>query len=244
LGKSGIELSYIPAKIKENSMTLKELTCQAANWTYKEKYAFLDYVIFNVTIGIRSVWSNNSIDSDEKVDAIKWLNEFTHRVLNIKSEAKNIDSNIDFNTFEKEAIFYAKQNDVTKDEISAIVKLSNEDLEHTFKSRRKYHADESLFKLLMKDNFRKRTGMYISENKITSLQGFILGYQTALENMDIDIEETEPKFEKFNDWVASYYGWNESTAGWKNIILSESNNDEEKALKEFFNIFDKFKISQ
>jgi len=62
--------------------------------------------------------------------------------------------------------------------------------------------------------------------------------------MDIDIEETEPKFEKFNDWVASYYGWNESTAGWKNIILSESNNDEEKALKEFFNIFDKFKISQ
>ncbi|WP_448271779.1 hypothetical protein [Nostoc sp. DSM 114160] len=44
----------------------------------------------------------------------------------------------------------------------------------------------------------------------------------------------------YHDWVARYYKWNESTAGWKNIILQEVG-DEAKACDVFFELFELFK---
>ena len=93
----------------------------------------------------------------------------------------------------------------------------------------------SIFELLSSENFRFRPEMYIGKKNVTILRAFIDGYFYA-ENNSLEKE----KFEEFHDWVANYFGWFESTAGWNNIILEECNGDEEKAIDKFFEIFDKF----
>lgn len=225
-------------------MRLEELIDKVQGWTYKEQFEFLNSIVFNVTIGIRSIWGNETLSADEKIESIKWLNEFNHRVQNLISESTNVDSKIDINKLVKESRFYASQNDQTKAEISAIFKIAYKRVDDKFKDRRKYNLDVSLFRLLEQKKFREKTGMYISESKISTLYGFILGYWTAIEYLEVEIFENEPTFEKFNEWIADYFGWKESTTGWKNIILAESENDERKALTEFFKLYDKFKNSE
>jgi len=101
-------------------------------------------------------------------------------------------------------------------------------------------APKTLFALLELAQFREKTPMYIGDWTITSLKAFIDGYQYAswLKKMeDQDIAE----FGKFHNWVANYFGWPESTAGWKNIILKECEGNEEQALKKFFELYDLFR---
>ncbi len=98
-----------------------------------------------------------------------------------------------------------------------------------------------LDKLLVAESFRMRTAMYIGDNKISTLKSFIDGVEYAMDVYEI---EKESPLEGFHDWVADYYGWYESTAGWKNVILRESGESEERALKEFFSLYDKFLSEQ
>lgn len=98
---------------------------------------------------------------------------------------------------------------------------------------------KSLIELLQLSEFRSRTAMYIGKNGISSLESFMGGYFYALEVNDIEVE-SDLKMNRFDDWIANYFGWTESTAGWKNIILIECRNDEEKAIHTFFMLFDKF----
>lgn len=97
----------------------------------------------------------------------------------------------------------------------------------------------SIFELLSSKSFRSRPGLYIGEKKISILRAFIDGYFYAAEFDKINSDRRE-KFAEFHDWVANYFGWNESTAGWKNIILEECNGDEEIAVDKFFEVYDKF----
>jgi len=98
---------------------------------------------------------------------------------------------------------------------------------------------KSIFALLASESFRTRPGMYIGEKKISILRAFIDGYFYATESKNTTSSEKE-KFAEFHDWVANYFGWYESTAGWKNIILKECDGDEEKAVDKFFEVYDKF----
>ncbi len=41
---------------------------------------FYEVLAHNLTVSIRSVWSNKDITDTEKVDRIKWINEILHRV--------------------------------------------------------------------------------------------------------------------------------------------------------------------
>lgn len=79
--------------------------------------------------------------------------------------------------------------------------------------------------------------MYLGEKRLGVLQSFIFGYYFAqFSDSRYDL------LDNFDDWIANYYGWNESTAGWKNIIIKECNGDKEKAVDEFFKLFDKFNL--
>lgn len=100
---------------------------------------------------------------------------------------------------------------------------------------------KTLFELLDLGQFREKTPMYIGDWKISSLKAFIDGYLYAswVKKMD---DEDRIAFGDFHDWVADYFGWRESTLGWKNIILKECGGDEEKALRKFFELYDIFKI--
>ncbi|CAM1344658.1 hypothetical protein [Tenacibaculum amylolyticum] len=92
--------------------------------------------------------------------------------------------------------------------------------------------------LLELENFRLRTPMYIGEKKISALNSFIHGIYYAFETYNVDEAYI---LKGFDDWVANYYKYSESTLGWKNMILEHFNYDEEKSLEEFFNLYDKFK---
>lgn len=90
---------------------------------------------------------------------------------------------------------------------------------------------------LRSKNFRKRPGMYIGSNGIMAFYHFISGLGFAQDLYQID--EAWPLF-GFNDWVANQYDWSASTAGWARIILKEECGNEDKALKTFFQLYDKF----
>jgi hypothetical protein len=100
---------------------------------------------------------------------------------------------------------------------------------------------EPFFELLDTEKFRKRTAMYLGDKTISSLAAFLNGYYYATEVHNLEDNEDTVRFGDFHDWTARYFGWSESTAGWKNIILKECHGNEELALAKFFELYDIFK---
>ncbi len=90
------------------------------------------------------------------------------------------------------------------------------------------------------DLTKVRTAMYIGGESLSALCFCIGGYQWACDINGIE-EKLQPDFSLFNDFIANYYSYNESTAGWKNIILAENFGNEKQALAEFYMLFDLFK---
>jgi hypothetical protein len=97
--------------------------------------------------------------------------------------------------------------------------------------------------LITSTNFRTRIGMYLGEKNINTLKGFLDGIQYALDVYDLGTKR-EFFLEGFHDYVARYYGWHESTAGWKNILLKECNDDPVLSVDEFFKLYDFFSIEK
>lgn len=66
-----------------------------------------------------------------------------------------------------------------------------------------------------------RPAMWTGELSLKSIRTFLGGYTFALyEYKLIDLDEN--KEEDFHDWVANKLGFDESTAGWQNMILAVS----------------------
>lgn len=99
---------------------------------------------------------------------------------------------------------------------------------------------KSIYDLFDLEQFRKRPAMYMGSGSITVLRTYVHGYFYAIDANDIEIEDPV-RFEEFHDWVADYFGWRESTAGWANIILHECDGDEQGGLQTFFELYDQFK---
>ena len=181
-------------------------------------------------------------NESEKLEAIKWVNEFHHRIDNLKFEIEKVVSSVDkIERIGENAKYYASMNKIASGEIAAILKSSYESVIRKGEIEKPFKYTESIFDLMNEENFRKRTAMYIGEKKINILKGFIDGYFYGLDVKEIHLRESEPKFEKFSDWVANHFNWYESTAGWKNIILKECDGDEKLSVDKFFELYDKFK---
>jgi hypothetical protein len=90
------------------------------------------------------------------------------------------------------------------------------------------------------DLTKERTALYTGEKSLSAMNSHILGYQMACFYKEIE-ENLIPEFGKFNDFVATYYNYEESTAGWKNIMLWENQNDELLALEKFYILLDQFR---
>ena len=93
---------------------------------------------------------------------------------------------------------------------------------------------ETLYQVL--DRIRERPGMYLGEYKITLLSAFIDGFFMACNGGTKEV----PSFDGFNDYVGGYYG-KHTTAGWKNLILSDHFGSEEEALRQFYVLLDAFR---
>ncbi|WP_196887291.1 hypothetical protein [Aureivirga sp. CE67] len=87
----------------------------------------------------------------------------------------------------------------------------------------------------------RRPELYIGDARISSLRIFLDGYQFSATVHNIEKEQVFPPFWYFHEWAMHKYGWGESTAGWKNIILEENQNDEELALKKCFELLKEFR---
>jgi hypothetical protein len=96
----------------------------------------------------------------------------------------------------------------------------------------------SIYDLLAK--IRVRPAIYLGEWSLTRLRAFIDGYCYMAYERGIEPGD-QPNFDGFHDWVAAKFGWRESTAGWCNIILQESNGDDRVALKSFFELIDEYR---
>ena len=81
---------------------------------------------------------------------------------------------------------------------------------------------------------KKRPGMYINPISLNQLRHFISGYQSALHIHNI--EELKPfnSSVSFHDWVALRTHYSESTSGWVNMILDQTDGNEEEAFELFF----------
>jgi hypothetical protein len=91
------------------------------------------------------------------------------------------------------------------------------------------------------DLMKPRPAMYIGDYKISAMNSFLDGYQFCSHVHNIKQENVFPPFWYFHEWAKETYNWYESTAGWKNIILQENDNDEAKALTVFFDLMADFK---
>ena len=87
-----------------------------------------------------------------------------------------------------------------------------------------------------------RTAMYIGEESLSAMYFCISGYCSACDINGIE-KKLQPDFSLFHDFVANYYLYRESTAGWRNIILAENFCDEKRALEEFYKLFDLFRTN-
>ncbi|PYT00413.1 MAG: hypothetical protein DMF63_07530 [Acidobacteria bacterium] len=84
-----------------------------------------------------------------------------------------------------------------------------------------------------------RPGLYIGEESINLLSGWIDGWRYAL--ADEAFDGTSPPFGEFHDWVALRLGLHESTAGWRRMLLTADNGDDKAAFDHFFVLFDEFR---
>jgi hypothetical protein len=221
---------------------LKEQLQEVKKWHRSSQVLFCEKIVQNIYLATRSVWPDDSLTCDVKLEAIKWINEFIHRIDNFKFRLNKapMSENIDIFEIGRHAKFYADLNEIAMGEIGAIITSAYEMVANSNYYIKPENSGNNLFELLRSDSFRKRPAMYLGEATLSNLQNFIAGYYFPQDMHKFSLIPQEQQFQDFHDWVARYCGWKESTAGWKNIILQECQGDEKKALDSFFELYDNF----
>lgn len=93
------------------------------------KLLFYDRLGFNLTIAIRSIWSNNEISDKQKVELIKIINEVSHLTFNWTWRLKKDDQAFDDLACLSDIKNYAKQDERVAGEIGEAVKQAYRYLE-------------------------------------------------------------------------------------------------------------------
>jgi hypothetical protein len=96
---------------------------------------------------------------------------------------------------------------------------------------------ENLYALIRQ--IKERPGFYFDAESISALYHFINGYIQACAVKNIQEVELIA-FQDFHEFVRHRTMFNESTSGWRHMLLSYDNNDEAKALAMFFTLFEEF----
>ncbi len=94
------------------------------------------------------------------------------------------------------------------------------------------------------DVIERKPVLFIGEQTLSALQHFYLGYCCAMNSYGVEFHEAIPDFGGFHDYVALYYKWRESTAGWRNIILQECSMNEGQAYGRFFDLLRNYRGGQ
>lgn len=79
-----------------------------------DKVLFCELLIFQFTLTNRGIWSDIKLQDKEKVDAMKWLNELSHRIWNIIFDLKNNKGDDSISRLYENIKFYSGQSDFLK----------------------------------------------------------------------------------------------------------------------------------
>ncbi|MCV6638324.1 hypothetical protein [Candidatus Albibeggiatoa sp. nov. NOAA] len=52
-----------------------------SNLTQDEKVAYYEFVAHSLTIGCRSIWSDNTLTDQQKIEGMRYINEILHRII-------------------------------------------------------------------------------------------------------------------------------------------------------------------
>ncbi|MGN6371135.1 MAG: hypothetical protein ACTHN5_23005 [Phycisphaerae bacterium] len=91
------------------------------------------------------------------------------------------------------------------------------------------------------DVIERKPGLYLGRAELTALWHFYHGFVTAVGACHLRFEKEQPPFDGFHDFVASHYGWFESTSGWRHMILNENDGDEAKSLDGFYSLLSRYR---
>lgn len=94
------------------------------------------------------------------------------------------------------------------------------------------------------DVLRERFALYMGSKSITLLRSFLDGavYASHILGIDDGYNDFSPiPLRFFNDYVAQFYNYFESTAGWMNMILNKNNGEEETSFDMFYTLLDNFR---
>ncbi|NEP53799.1 MAG: hypothetical protein F6K65_35360 [Moorea sp. SIO3C2] len=90
------------------------------------------------------------------------------------------------------------------------------------------------------EKIEKCPGMYIGRPSVTDLFMFLVGYEYARSEMDIELTEAEAKFyEEFQPWLQEKLGV-KSVTSWAKLIML-SCHDEKVGFEYFFRLLAEFK---
>lgn len=79
-----------------------------------DKIAFLEVLLFQLTIAGRGIWSDGQPSDGEKVEAFKWLNELSHRIWNIRFDLLRSESNDSIIRLYENVKSYGEQSNLLK----------------------------------------------------------------------------------------------------------------------------------
>ena len=97
---------------------LELLFFQINNWSEEEKSKFYRHLSLNMTVAIRSIWSDEELEDKAKIIKIKWINEVHHRIINRLADlADERPIGTDLQVWEM-IQDYAKENPAIKSELS------------------------------------------------------------------------------------------------------------------------------
>jgi len=94
------------------------------------------------------------------------------------------------------------------------------------------------------DGVRERPALFMGSKSITALKNFLDGavYTSHILGIDDGYNYFSPiPFRFFNDYVAQYYNYFESTSGWMNMILYKNNGEEKVSFDTFYTLLDNFR---
>jgi hypothetical protein len=89
------------------------------------------------------------------------------------------------------------------------------------------------------DVVRRRPEMFLGSRTLSGLHHFINGFRLALHSVDVQIQEGEPPFHSFHQWIEKRLDGGPS-AGWLQTLL-DATGDEASAYERFLLELDEFR---
>jgi len=199
---------------KKNSLI--DLLKEIEGWSLEDKTKFFEKVGERVPIGMRQIFERTEITETQKIEALRLLNEFHHRMNQLKNDINltvgekfKIDKIYDY-----VKQMYNQNEQLISAEIAYCLQGAFEIMNLLSVRKNEYaHLEPSIYRLFEDEKFDKNIAGIIGAENLHNLEGFILGYFYAIDSNEISMHGTRvyPNLKKIEDWIME----GKSVQNWK-----------------------------